>query len=80
MRKWIMMMKIIHLNNLENKFLKKIQYNKNLIQMMNMAMILMIPMKQINHKNQIKKLLMIMKILITQMTLKIELNNMIINF
>ena len=46
-----MMMKIIHLNNLENKFLKKIQYNKNLIQMMNMAMILMIPMKQINHKN-----------------------------
>ena len=75
-----MMMKIIHLNNLENKFLKKIQYNKNLIQMMNMAMILMIPMKQINHKNQIKKLLMIMKILITQMTLKIELNNMIINF
>ena len=80
MRKWIMMMKTIHLNNLDNKFLKKIQYHNNLIQIVIMAMILTIPMKQINHKNQIKKLLMIMKILITQMTLKIELNIMIINF
>ena len=75
-----MMMKTIHLNNLDNKFLKKIQYHNNLIQIVIMAMILTIPMKQINHKNQIKKLLMIMKILITQMTLKIELNIMIINF